>query len=186
MDAAGNIFSITISDPQTSTPMIPGWGFGLGSRGSQFNLNPDLANVIAPGKRPRNTNSPFLVMKDGRPFMGLSTPGGDEQVQSLLQVMLNVIEWQMPIEHAVDQPRLGSSNFPGTGGEVNRTPGVLFIENRISEAVVKDLESRGHIVRSWGSWNYLTGSPTVTFREPLTGLMVAAADVRREALALGY
>jgi gamma-glutamyltranspeptidase/glutathione hydrolase len=186
MDADGNVFSMTISDPQTSTPMIPGWGFGLGSRGSQFNLNPDLANVIAPGKRPRNTNAPFLVMKDGRPFLGLSTPGGDEQVQSLLQVLLNVIEWQMPIEHAVDQPRLGSSNFPGTGGEVNRTPGVLFIENRISEAVVKELESRGHIVRSWGSWNYLTGAPTVTFRDPLTGLLVAAADVRREAVALGY
>jgi gamma-glutamyltranspeptidase/glutathione hydrolase len=186
MDAEGNVFSNTISDPQTGTPMVPGWGFGLGGRGGQFNLNPDLANVVAPGKRPRNTNSPFLVMKDGRPFMGLSTPGADEQVQSLLQVLLNVIEWQMPIEHAVDQPRFGSSNFPGTGGEVNRSPGVLFLENRISAAVVKDLEGRGHVMRSWGAWNYLTGSPTVTFRDPRTGLLVAAADVRREAVALGY
>ena len=76
-------------------------------------------------------------------------------MQSLLQVLLNVIEWQMPIEHAVDQPRFGSSNFPGTGGEVNRSPGVLFIENRVSAAVVKDLQGRGHIVRSWGNWNYL-------------------------------
>ena len=186
MDAEGNVFSNTISDPQTGTPMVPGWGFGLGGRGSQFNLTPDLANVVAPGKRPRNTNSPFLVMKDGRPFMGLSTPGADEQVQSLLQVLLNVIEWQMPIEHAVDQPRFGSSNFPGTGGEVNRSPGVLFLENRISAAVVKDLEGRGHVMRSWGGWNYRTGSPTVTFRDPQTGLLVAAADVRREAVALGY
>lgn len=186
MDAEGNVFSNTISDPQTNTPMVPGWGFGLGGRAGQFNLNPDLANVVAPGKRPRNTNSPFLVMKDGRPFMGLSTPGADEQVQSLLQVLLNVIEWQMPIEHAVDQPRFGSSNFPGTGGEVNRSPGVLFMENRISAAVVKELESRGHVMRSWGGWNYRTGSPTVTFRDPQTGLLVAAADVRREAVALGH
>ena len=186
MDADGNIFSMTISDPQTTTPMIPGWGFGLGSRGSQFNLNPELANVVAPGKRPRNTNAPFLVMKDGRPFLGLSTPGGDEQIQSLLQILLNVIEWQMPIEHAVDQPRFGSGNFPGTGGEVNRSPGVLFIENRISAAVVKELQSRGHVMRSWGVWNYLTGAPTLTFRDPETGLLVAAADVRREAVALGY
>ena len=186
MDAEGNLFSNTISDPQTGTPMVPGWGFGLGGRGGQFNLNPDLANVVAPGKRPRNTNSPFLVMKDGRPFMGLSTPGADEQVQSLLQVLLNVIEWHMPIEHALDQPRFGSSNFPGTGGEVNLSPGVLFIEDRISAAVVKDLEGRGHVMRSWGGWNYRTGSPTVTFRDPATGLLVAAADVRREAVALGY
>ena len=125
-------------------------------------------------------------MKDGRPFLGLSTPGGDEQVQRLLQVLLNMIEWQMPIEHAVDQPRFGSSNFPGTGGEVNRSPGVLFLENRISEAVVKDLESRGHVMRSWGPWSTLTGAPTVTFRDPRTDLLVAAADVRREAVALGY
>jgi gamma-glutamyltranspeptidase/glutathione hydrolase len=186
MDADGNLFSITISDPQTTAPMIPGWGFGLGSRGTQFNLDPSLANVAAPGKRPRNTNAPFLVMKDGRPFMGLSTPGGDEQIQSLLQILLDVIEWQMPIEHAVDQPRFGSSNFPGTGGEVNRNPGVMFMENRISAAVVKDLTSRGHIVRSWGNWNYLTGAMTLTHRDPQTGLMTAAADVRREAIALGY
>jgi gamma-glutamyltranspeptidase / glutathione hydrolase len=186
MDADGNLFSMTISDPQTTAPMVPGWGFGLGSRGTQFNLDPTLANVVAPGKRPRNTNAPFLVIKDGKPFMGLSTPGGDEQIQSLLQILVDVIDWQMPIEHAVDQPRFGSGNFPGTGGDLNRNPGVLFIENRISAAVVKDLQARGHIVRSWGNWNYLTGTPTLTFRDPQTGLMVAAADVRREAVALGY
>ena len=67
--------------------MIPGWGFGLGNRMGQFNLDPELANVMGPGKRPRNTNAPLLVMKDGRPFMGLSTPGGDQQLQSLLQVL---------------------------------------------------------------------------------------------------
>ena len=86
----------------------------------------------------------------------------------------------------MDQPRFGSSNFPGTGGEVNRNPGVMFLQNRISAAVVKNLESRGHIMESWGGWNYLTGAPTITFRDPATGLLVAAADVRREMLALGY
>ena len=186
IDAEGNLFSITVSDPQTGVPMIPGWGFGLGGRGGQFNLNPELANVVAPGKRPRNTNAPVLVMKDGEPFMGLSTPGGDQQVQILLQVLLNVIEWQMPIEHAVDQPRFGSYNFPGTGGEVNREPGVLRIEARILKEVVDALEEMGHDVRSWGEWNYRTGSPTVTYRDPETGLLVGAADVRREGAALGY
>ena len=52
-----------------STPMIPGWGFGLSNRGGQFNLDPTLANVVAPGKRPRNTNTPFIIMKDGKPFL---------------------------------------------------------------------------------------------------------------------
>ncbi|MGH7554648.1 MAG: gamma-glutamyltransferase, partial [Longimicrobiales bacterium] len=186
MDAEGNIFSITVSDPQTGSPMIPGWGFGLGGRGGQFNVNPLLANVVAPNKRPRGTNSPFLVMKDGQPFMGLSTPGGDQQVQALLQVLLNVIEFGIPLEHAVDQPRFGSSNFPGTGGEINQSPAVLLMEDRVSAAIVTDLRAMGHDVRSWGGWNYRTGSPTVTYRDPLTGLLVAAADVRREGVALGY
>jgi gamma-glutamyltranspeptidase/glutathione hydrolase len=186
IDRAGNHFSMTISDPQTDVPLVPGWGFGLGGRASQFNLNPDLANVVAPGKRPRNTNSPFLVMKDGQPFLGLSTPGADQQVQILLQVLLNVIEWQMPIEHAVDQPRFGSSNFAATGSEVNRAPGVLAIEAGLPAATLKELERRGHVVRPWGHWNYRTGAPTVTHREPETGIMSGAADVRREAAALAY
>ena len=122
MDGEGNVFSLTESDGHTSTPMIPGWGFGLGGRMYQFNLDPGLANVMAPGKRPRNTNSPLLVMKDGQPFMGLSTPGGDQQLQSLLQVFLNVVVWGMSPEQALDQPRFGSYNFPGTGSEVNEQP----------------------------------------------------------------
>ena len=73
---------MTISDPQTTSPMVPGWGFGLGSRGSQFNLNPELANVVAPGKRPRNTNAPFLVMKDGRPFMGFRRPAATSRCRA--------------------------------------------------------------------------------------------------------
>ena len=115
MDGEGNVFSLTESDGHTSTPMIPGWGFGLGGRMYQFNLDPGLANVMAPGKRPRNTNSPLLVMKDGQPYMGLSTPGGDQQLQSLLQVFLNVVVWGMSPEQALDQPRFGSYNFPAPG-----------------------------------------------------------------------
>jgi len=88
MDGEGNLFSLTESDGHTFTPMIPEWEFGRGNRTGQFNLSPELANVMAPSKRSRNTNSPLLVMKDGRPFMGLSTPGGDQQLQSLLQVFV--------------------------------------------------------------------------------------------------
>ena len=63
---------------------------------------------------------------------------------------------------------------------------VSVIENRVSAAVVKDLEGRGHVMRSWGGWNYRTGSPTVTFAIRRRASPVAAADVRREAVALGH
>ena len=186
MDGEGNMFSLTESDGHTFTPMIPGWGFGLGNRMGQFNLDPDLANVMAPGKRPRNTNSPLLVMKDGQPFMGLATPGGDQQMQALLQVFLNVTVWSMSPEQAVDQPRFGSYNFPATGSEVNLNPAVLYMEDRIPAETAEALRAMGHDVRSWGLWNWRAGAPTVTWRDPETGVMTAAGDVRRETASLGF
>ena len=186
MDGDGNLFSLTESDGHTFTPMIPGWGFGLGNRMGQFNLDPELANVMAPGKRPRNTNSPLLVMKDGQPFMGLSTPGGDQQLQSLLQVFLNVAVWGMSPEQAVDQPRFGSYNFPGSGSEVNRNPAVLYMEDRIPTETTDALRAMEHDVRSWGLWNWRACAPTVTWRDPETGVMIAAGDVRRETASLGF
>ena len=186
MDGEGNVFSFTESDGHTSTPMIPGWGFGLGGRMYQFNLDPELANVMAPGKRPRNSNAPLLVMKDGQPFMGLSTPGGDQQLQSLLQVFLNVVVWGMSPEQALDQPRFGSYNFPATGSEVNQSPAVLYMEDRIPAETAEALSAMGHDVRSWGLWNWRACAPTVTWRDPETGVMTAAGDVRRETASLGF
>jgi len=186
MDNEGNLFSMTESDGHMVTPMIPGWGFGLSRRMYQLNLDPNLANVMAPGKRPRNTNSPVLIMKAGKPFMGLSTPGGDQQLQSLLQVFLNVVIWGMSPEQALDQPRFGSYNFPPTGSEVNQSPGLLKLEGRIPEATFETLSTMGHNVESWGLWNWQACAPTVTYREPDTGLMIAAGDVRRETTALGF
>ncbi|HXV59227.1 MAG TPA: gamma-glutamyltransferase, partial [Vicinamibacteria bacterium] len=186
MDGEGNLFSMTESDGHMVTPMIPGWGFGLGGRMSQLNLDPGLANVMAPKKRPRNTNNPILIMKDGKPFMGLSTPGGDQQAQAMLQVFLNVVVWGMSPEQALDQPRFGTYNFPATGSEINENPGVLRLEERIPAATFDALGARGHDVQSWGLWNWRSGALTVTYRDPQTGVLIAAGDVRRETSALGY
>jgi len=186
MDGDGNLFSMTESDGHLSTPLVPGWGFGLGGRMGQFNLDPRLANVMAPGKRPRNTNTPLLVMKDGEPFMGLSTPGADQQLQSLLQVFLNVVVWGMAPEQALDQPRFGSYNFPTTGNEINRNPAGLLLEDRIPVETAEALKNLGHDVGSWGLWNLRSGAPTVVYRDPVTGVMTAAGDVRRETFSLAW
>ena len=186
MDRNGNVFSMTESDGHLSTPMIPGWGFGLGARMEQFNLDPALANAMAPNKRPRNTNSPLLIMRDGRPFMGLSTPGGDQQMQALLQVILNVIVWGMAPEQALDQPRFGSYNFPGTGSETNLTPAQIKLEGRIPSETARALARLGHDVQLWGLWDWHACAPTVTYRDPDTGVMIAAGDVRRETSSLAF
>ncbi len=186
MDDEGNLFSLTESDGHMSTPMVPGWGFGLGGRMGQFNLDPRLANVMAPGKRPRNTNTPLLVMKDGEPFMGLSTPGADQQLQSLLQVFLNVVVWGMSPEQALDQPRFGSYNFPTTGSGINRSPAGLRLEDRIPAETFEGLKALGHNVEWWGLWNLRSGAPTVVYRDPATGILIAAGDVRRETSSLAW
>ncbi|MFQ5742203.1 MAG: gamma-glutamyltransferase family protein [Acidobacteriota bacterium] len=186
MDGEGNVFSMTESDGHLSTPLIPGWGFGLGSRGGQFNLDPGLANVVAPGKRPRNTNTPFIIMKDGKPFLGLSLAGGDMQAQALMQIFFNVVEWGMTPQQAMDHPRLGSYNFPGTGQEINSGPGRLNLEGRIPNETFAALTQLGHKVGSWGLWSYASGDGTITYRDPETGFIMAAADPRREMYALGY
>jgi gamma-glutamyltranspeptidase/glutathione hydrolase len=186
MDAEGNVFSMTESDGHMVSPLIPGWGFGLGRRMEQLNLDANLANVMAPKKRPRNTNTPVLIMKDGKPFMGLSTPGGEQQLQAILQVFLNVVVWGMSPEQALDQPRFGSYNFPATGFEVNENPGRLCLEERIPSETFETLRKMGHKVESWGLWNWRACALTVTYRDPETGLLIAAGDVRRETHALGY
>jgi gamma-glutamyltranspeptidase/glutathione hydrolase len=186
MDGEGNVFSMTESDGHMVSPLIPGWGFGLGRRMEQLNLDASLANVMAPNKRPRNTNTPVLVMKDGQPFMGLSTPGGEQQAQAILQVLLNVIVWNMSPEQALDQPRFGSYNFPSTGYEVNETPGRICLEERIPETTFEALRKKGHDVVSWGLWNWRACALTVTYRDPESGVLIAAGDVRRETHALGY
>ena len=186
MDGEGNVFSMTESDGHMVSPMIPGWGFGLGRRMEQLNLDSSLANVMAPNKRPRNTNTPVLVLKDGRPFMGLSTPGGEQQAQAILQVLLNIVVWNMSPEQALDQPRFGSYNFPITGHEVNENPGRICLEERIPEATFEALRKKKHDVVSWGLWNWRACALTVTYRDPESGVLIAAGDVRRETHALGY
>jgi gamma-glutamyltranspeptidase/glutathione hydrolase len=186
MDGEGNVFSMTESDGHMTSPMVPGWGFGLSDRMGQFDVDPGVANVMAPQKRPRNTNSPFLVMKDGKPLLGLSTPGGDQQAQVLLQVFLNIVLWGMSPEQALDQPRFGSYNFPETGAAINKNPARLSLEQRIPPETAEALRKLGHDVRSWGLWNWLAGAPTVTYRDPESGLLIGAGDVRRETSALGY
>ena len=178
--------AIAICETDAHCETTPEIGLGRRPWLRKFNLDPELANVMAPGKRPRNTNSPLLVMKDGRPFMGLSTPGGDQQLQSLLQVFLNVVVWGMSPEQAVDQPRFGSYNFPASGSEVNRSPAVLRLEDRIPAETAEALRAMGHDVQSWGLWNWRACAPTVTWRDPETGLMIAAGDVRRETASLGF
>jgi gamma-glutamyltranspeptidase/glutathione hydrolase len=92
----------------------------------------------------------------------------------------------MSPEQAVDQPRFGSYNFPGTGSEVNLAPARLRLEDRVPARTMQALIRLGHDVEPWGLWNWHACAPTVAYRDPDTGVMIAAGDVRRETSSLGY
>ena len=186
VDRAGNVYSGTLSDNTHDTPLIPGTGLAISSRGSQSRLDPSHPSVVAPGKRPRLTPAPALITRGGEPFMALGTPGGDVQMQAMLQVFLNVVEFGMPLQKAIEVPRAWSMNFPNSFAPHDYVPGTLCVEGGIDEAVMAPLRALGHLVDPWARFPAAGGGVCAVMRDPETGLNHAGADPRRECYALAW
>ena len=147
--------------------------------------DPNSPNVVAPGKRPRITLTPTLVVKDGAPFMVLSTPGGDNQDQALLQVLLNIIEFGMNPQEAVEAPRFDTQHYVSSFDDHEFLPGSLNIESRIAVGTIDALKRRGHKVKVQSDWGTLS-SPTVIIYNSKTGVASAGADPRRGRYAVAW
>ena len=147
MDRYGNAYSATLSDTTFDAPVIPGIGMVMSTRGHQSRLTPGHPALVAPGKRPRLTPSPALALKDGKPFMCFGTPGGDVQSQSMLQVFLNVTQFGMQVQQAVEAQRFSSANFPNSFAPHDYFPGRLCIEEDMPNGVIEEMRRRGHDVR---------------------------------------
>ena len=183
-DKDGNFFSATPSGAWLP-PVIAGkTGVPLSQRLQQAVLIPGHPNELKPHKRPRITLSPGIVMKDGKPFMAWSTAGGDSQDQGLLQVLLNVVEFDMNVQAAVESPRFYTRHLVNTFYSKAFNPGVIEIENRVPARVQSELAGRGHKVETKESWAIST-SPTVVRILP-NGVLEAAADVRQYRYALSW
>ena len=187
VDSAGNIFSVSPSDTAHDTEMIPGTGLCPSSRGSQSRAVPGHAASIEPGKRPRATPNPLMVLRDGQPYLALGTPGGDVQPQANLQTLLNVVAFGMDIQLAVEAPRFFSASFPSSFAPNDYLPGVLKIEAGFDAALASDLEGLGHRVEWLSAQNWTAGGVCmVRVGDPVPGVVSAAADPRRAAYALGW
>jgi gamma-glutamyltranspeptidase / glutathione hydrolase len=186
IDPAGNAFSATPSDVSYDTPIIPGTGLAVSSRGSQSWLDPAHPSGLAPGKRPRLTPNPALAFRGGQLELAFGTPGGDVQCQAMLQVLLNLVEFGMTPQQAVEAPRFATYSYPGSFAPHEDHPGLLCVEARIPEATRTALAELGHRVEAWPEWDPKAGSPCLSRRDPETGVLQAAADPRREAYALGW
>lgn len=156
-------------------------GFILNCRGDYFSLVPGEANALEPGKRPRSTLQSTLVMKDGRPYMVLGSPGGDDQVMRTMQTLINHIDFGMNVQQAIEAPRWSTSSFPASPFPHTMKPGDLSVESRIPASVQQALAAKGHKLTVAGPWSL--GANAAIVVDVSRGIVSAGADARNDAYA---
>ena len=135
VDRWGNAFSATPSDGSGNVPVVPGLGITPSGRGSQSRPDPRHPAGVAPGKRPRLTPNPAMVVTEAGGVMPFGTPGGDVQTQAMLQVLLNIFQHGMEVQDAIEAPRVASYSFPSSFAPFEYFPGRLAVEGRIDPSV---------------------------------------------------
>ncbi len=153
----------------------PETGVMLQNRGALFTLQEGHPNQVAPGKRPYHTLSPLLALRDGELAFTLGTPGGDSQPQSLLQIVNNLLLFDMTAQAAVEAPRFRS--YDGRA---------VALEDRVPLAVRSELEMMGHEIRLVSGWTATFGGAHMIRVDPETGTLNVASDPRREAYGLAW
>jgi len=154
VDQAGNMVSATPSGGWLqSSPVIPELGFCLGTRAQMFWLEEGHPAALAPGKRPRTTLSPTLALRDGDPYLGWGSPGGDQQDQWITQLFLRHVHAGLNLQEAIDAPAWHSEHFPSSFWPRTARPGVLLVEGRVPKKTVAELTRRGHIVEVGPDWS---------------------------------
>jgi len=152
--------------------VIPGTGVLMNNRMLGFSADPAHPNCVAPGKRTVHTLNNFLCVRDGRLLVGGGTPGADFQVQSNVQTIAGVVDWQLDLHSAINAPRW-----------VITADGRLAMESRFPEGALAELQRRGHRLLRCGPWE-LSRSQVVASL-PDRGWAVAS-DLRSEGLAIAY
>jgi gamma-glutamyltranspeptidase / glutathione hydrolase len=177
VDRWGNIVSATPSGGWLQgSPAIPELGFCLGTRAQMFWLEEGLPASLVPGRRPRTTLSPTLVMRDGVPVLACGTPGGDQQDQWQLCFLLAHIAAGLDLQAAIDAPAWHTNAFPSSFYPRLSSPGEAVVESRVGAETVAELERRGHRVTVSEPWSL--GRLSAVSRDPQTGVLRAAANPR--------
>lgn len=182
VDRDGNVFSATPSGAWLPSVIAGDTGVPLGTRLQTLVTVAGHPNELKGGKRPRVTLSPTIVLKDGKPIYALSTPGGDNQDQALLQVLLNLIEFQMTPQEAVEAPRFQTEHFYGSFAMHEFVPGKLNLEGRIPKSTVDALAALGHKVNVTGEWSNASAPTVIKIGD---GVLEGGADPRRGRFVFG-
>ncbi|MGE5827310.1 MAG: gamma-glutamyltransferase family protein [Micromonosporaceae bacterium] len=177
VDRWGNIVSATPSGGWLqSSPVIPALGFPLGSRLQMCWLEEGLPASLVPGRRPRTTLSPTLVLREGVPVLACGTPGGDQQDQWQMVFLLTHLLLGGNLQESVEAPSWHSNAVVNSFYPRDAHPGVLAVESRLGRDVLDGLRRRGHLVQVSDAWSL--GRLSAVSRDPRDGQLRAAADPR--------
>ncbi len=182
VDSLGDVVSATPSGAWLPSVIVGDTGIPLGTRLQTLLTVPGHPNTLAAGKRPRVTLSPTMVLKDGKPYLAMSTPGGDNQDQALLQVLLNIIDFGMTPQQAAESPRFQTEHFYGSFLNHEFIAGKLNLEDRMPAATIEALRALGHIVNVTGPWSNMSAPTVIRIRD---GVLEGAADPRRGRFVFG-
>jgi gamma-glutamyltranspeptidase/glutathione hydrolase len=182
-DRDGNAISLiqSIFAPFGSRVVAGETGVIMNNRLCSFGLDPAKANALAPGKRPAHTLNTYMILRRNELFAAGGSPGADDQPQTNLQVIHNLLDCEMNPQSAVEAPRW--SHQPGTPPR-DKLPEELRIEDGFAPDLVEALREKGHQISVVDRWSF--GSAKVIVRDAATGTWMAGADPRREAYALGW
>jgi gamma-glutamyltranspeptidase/glutathione hydrolase len=184
VDRWGQVFSAVPSDASSESPMIPRTGFVPSTRGTQSRPDPRHPSGVAPGKRPRLTPNPALAVRDDGSVFVFGCPGGDMQVQAMLQVFLNVFHFGMDVQEAIDAPRVSTWSFPNSFAPFEYRPNHVAVEGRYGDAFFDELSARGHAVERWPAYTRLAAAVEAIYVDERGGFLRAGADPRQPAGAV--
>jgi len=183
VDRFGNMLAATPSGGWLqSSPAVPGLGFSISTRGQMGWLEEGHPSTVRAGARPRTTLTPTLVTRGGEGYLAMGTPGGDQQDQWTLAVLLRYLHYGLDLQAAIDLPLFTSRHFPQSFYPRTFEPNRLLVEDRFGEETIAALRRRGHEVLVQGPWSL--GRVCAVGRND--GMVIAAATPRlMQAYAIG-
>jgi len=184
IDRNGGMIALTPSGGVfRKSVFCPELGCTLSTRSEMFYLEDGHPNALAPGKRPRTTLISYLICEHNRPIATVGCPGGDDQGQADLQIILNMLVFGMNPQQAVEAPRFATETLVDSFWPHPYKPGVLSVEPGIPEHIRAELRALGHAIEVVGACGI---GAVVTRRDPDIGVLSAGADPRRPTYALAF
>lgn len=181
VDADGNMVALTqtLGDFFGSHLVAADTGVLFSDEMRHLHLDPNDPSRLEPGKRSRSNESPIIILKDGKPYMAIGTPGSDGIWQHLVQVIANVIDFGMDIQIAITAPRMRVGGSTEAGTEIKP---IFLVEDRIPAATIDALRAKGYEIRLIG----FSGAVNGIIIDPATGFRLGGADPRDNGYALGW